>query len=325
MSQVPTFINPQMQTYSYLKSKLQLGKNSGAKFDVLNAHIINRVVLPGEIVIVGDNSTPSCTADEAFYMRIASNTHIALMANGAQSDGFLVENHALLTRTLGYTSLGIGTIGDAWSKHLSGIKGTLEEIDSIHKTYLASGTPSSRDVFYEKRKALFGKLDDQLKTFAGYGSGLRNQGPIKKTLGISTKSYLDKGIITGYADTISGIAKASELIKKGSYIGVGLDVASTAISINSACSKGRENECRRAKYVDGSKLILSLGGGYIGGSIGTAVATSVCVLALGAMTGPGAFACVIIGGGAGGYAGGEIGGSLGEHFGDIMYERVKND
>ncbi|MGZ9708512.1 hypothetical protein ACXX81_21170 [Pseudomonas sp. GNP013] len=320
MSQVPTFINPQMQTYSYLKSKLQLGKNSRAKFDVLNAHIINRVVLPGEIIIVGDNSTPSCTADEAFYMKIASNTHIALMENGAQSDGFLVENHQLLTHTLGYASLGIGTVGDAWSKHLAGIKGTLEEIDSIHKTHLASGTPSSRDVFYGKRKVLFEKLDGQLKTFAAYGSGLRNQGPIKKTLGISTKSFLDKGVIRGYANTISGVAKASELIKKGTYLGVGLDIGAAGLSIHKACSSGRELECTKAKYVETSKAGGSILVGTIGGAFGAALAGSACLVVLGLATGPGAFACGLVGGALGGVAGGAAGEGIGEGVGNILYK-----
>lgn len=319
MSQVPILINPQMQTYSYLKSKLQLGKNASAKFDVLNAHIINRVVLPGEIIIAGDNSTPSCTADEAFYMRMASNTHIELMANGAQSDGFLVENYELLTRTLGYTSLGIGTVGEAWSKHLEGIKATLEEIDSIHKPLLADSTTTSRDVFYAKRKALFGKLDEQLKAFAAYGSGLRNQGPIKKTLGISTKSYLDKGVIRGYADTISGVAKASELIKKGTYLGIGLDIGAAGLSIHKACVSGREMECTKAKYVETSKAGSSIAFGALGGRTGAALGTSACVVALGLTTGPGAFACGLVGGAAGGIAGGAIGEKLGELLGDMLY------
>jgi hypothetical protein len=81
---------------------LQLGKNSMSKFDVLNTHVINTVVLPGELIIVGDNSTPSCTAEEAFYMKKASEIHAALVANGMQGDGFLVENHELITRALGY-------------------------------------------------------------------------------------------------------------------------------------------------------------------------------------------------------------------------------
>ncbi|POA20909.1 hypothetical protein C1886_06985 [Pseudomonas sp. FW300-N1A1] len=323
MPEIYSFVNSQVQSYSYLKSNLQLGKNSSAKFDMLNVHIINTVVLPGEIVIIGDNSTPSCTAEEAFYMKMASDTHSALMANGAQHDGFLVENHELLIKMLGYSSLGIGSVGDAWSKHLEGIKRTLEEIDVVHNDHLRSGTSQSRDAFYSKRKLLFGKLDDQLKSFASYGSGLRNQGSIKSMLGISTKSYLHTGVIAGYAETISGVAKASNLIKKGTYIGMGLDVAATASSIYTACSNGREADCRKSKYVEGGKLSGSLLGGVFGGPVGAGVATFGCAVAFGIVTGgAGALACAVIGGGLGGWAGGEIGGSTGEWAGEVIYEHT---
>ncbi|MCK1789753.1 hypothetical protein [Pseudomonas violetae] len=321
MSEVYSFINPRVQPYSYLKSNLQLGKNTRVKFDILNAHIVNTVVLPGELVIVGDNSTPSCTAEEAFYMRKASDVHIALMTNGMQSDGFLVENHEFLTKMLGYTALGIGSVGDAWSKHLEGIKSTLLDIEAAHNEHLRSGTSQSRDAFYSKRKMLFNKLESQLKSFAGHGSGMRNQGPIKNVLGISTKSFLHKGIITGYADTINGVAKASSLIRRGTYLGVGLNVAAAGTSIYTACSSGREQECRKAKYTEGGKLAVGIAGGIFGGSIGATVAITACAVAFSPVTAGGSvFACTLVGGGLGGWAGGEYGSRAGESIGDVIYE-----
>jgi hypothetical protein len=316
-----TLINTRMQPYSYLKSTLHLGKNSLSKFDVLNAHIINTVVLPGEIIIAGDDSTPFCTAEEAFYMKQAYEVHSALMANGMQSDGFLVENHYFITTLLGYSSLGIGSVGGAWSKHLDGIKQTLEDIETAHRDHLRSGTTQTRGAFYAKRKVLFEKLDSQLKGFAQYGSGLRNQGSIKNILGISTKSYLHSGVIAGYAETINGVAKASSLMKKGTYLGVGLSVTATGASIYTACSTGRETQCRKAKYVEGGKLSGSVIGGAFGGSVGVGAATVGCVAALGFATGgAGALACAVLGGALGGWGGGEAGGTVGEWIGDVFYE-----
>ena len=321
MSEVYSFINPRVQPYSYLKSNLQLGKYTRAKFDILNAHIFNTVVLPGEIVIIGDNSTPSCTTEEAFYMRKASETHIALMTNGMQSDGFLIENHQFLTKILGYSSLGIGTVGGAWSKHLEGIQSTLLDIEAAHNDHLRSRTKQSRDDFYSRRRVLFDKLDSQLKSFGGYGSGMRNQGPIKNMLGISTKSFLHKGIITGYADTISGVAKASSLIKNGTYLGIGLNVAAAGTSIYAACSSGREQECRKAKYTEGGKLAGGIAGGILGGTIGTTVAIAGCAVAFSPVTfGGSLFACALVGGGLGGWAAGEFGSENGDNLGEIIYE-----
>lgn len=316
-----TFINPRMQRYSYLKSTLPLDKNSMSKFDALNAHVINTVVLPGELIVVGDNSTPSCTAEDAFYMNKAFEIHTALMANGMQGDGFLIDNHALITAALGYSSLGVGSVGAAWSNHLEGVKQTLEGIEAAHRDHLRSGMPQTRGDFYAKRKVLFEKLDGQLKGFAKYGSGLRNQGSIKNRLGISTKSYLHSGVIAGYAETINGVAKASSLMKKGTYLGVGLSVAAASTSIYAACTTGREMQCSKAKYVEGGKLSGNIIGGTFGGAVGGGAATIGCVAVLGFVTGgAGALACAVIGSALGGWGGGEIGGFAGEQIGDVIYE-----
>lgn len=321
MSKAYIFINEHVQSYSYLKSNLNLGKKSSVKFDVLNSHVVNTVVLPGEIIIVGDDSISICTAEEAFYMRKALEVHLAIMTNGMQSDGFLVENHELLTRILGYSSVGIGAVGGAWSKHLDGIKKTLENIETAHGELPRSGGAGSRDAFYAKRKALFEKLDGQLKSFARFGSGLRNQGSIKDMLGISTKSYLHTGTIAGYAETINGVAKASSLMKKGTYLGVGLSVTATGASIYNACTTGREDQCRKAKYVEGGKLSGGLFGGSFGGMVGGLAASAGCAVVIGVVTGgAGALACSVVGSGLGGWAGGEVGGKMGERGGDLIYE-----
>jgi hypothetical protein len=74
------------------------------------------------------------------------------------------------------------------------------------------------------------------------------------------------------------------------------------------------------RYVEGGKLIGSLGGGAIGTHGGTAVSKQLCLVILGAATrGFGATACVALGAGLGGWAGGEIGGDQGETLGDVIY------
>jgi hypothetical protein len=78
---------------------------------------------------------------------------------------------------------------------------------------------------------------------------LKNKGPIKKMLGISTKSYLHTGEIKGYAKTLSGVARASKLLKAGTPVGIALNVGSTALEIIEACSVSREDECTEAKYI----------------------------------------------------------------------------
>lgn len=63
-------------------------------------------------------------------------------------------------------------------------------------------------------------MNEQLGRLSALGAGLRKQGPIKRTLAISTKRFLSSGEITGYADKVAGLGKAANLIKKGTYIGI---------------------------------------------------------------------------------------------------------
>lgn len=272
-------------------------------------------------MIVGDPSTPSCTSHEAYLMAEAAGIHHQLEINGAGVDDFFLDNYEMLKGLLSHTSMGAGVVSDGWSRYLDAIKRTLEEIEILHREYLKNGTLKARDEFYAKRMALFMKLEGQLNNMAAYGSGLQNKGSVKRALEISTKSYLHTGEIAGYAEKIAGVSKAASLIKKGTYIGLGLDVASTGLSIHHACTFGRSEDCRKAKYVEGVSLVGSTGGSIAGGSIGGFLGGTGCVLFLGVTTGgPGALACTVIGGAVGGAAGGSVVGDIGEMFGELLYE-----
>lgn len=323
MSEARSFINSHAQSYESLKADTAMNANQRAKFDVLNAHILNTVVFPGELIIVGDPSTPSCTAHEAFLMGKALGIHLDIELNGGGFDGFLLENFELLQSLLARASIGAGTASDAWSKYLEAIKKTLEEIEQLHRDYLHQGTLKARDEFYSKRTALFLKLEGQLDSMAAYGAGLRNRGKIKHALDISTKRFIHGGEIKGYAEKISGVAKAANWAKKGTYLGMALDVASTELSIRNACVLGREDECRKAKYVERSSLVAGLMGGSLGGYVGGLAGPAVC-LAVGIPTaGMGAITCAVIVGAAGGVLGGGLGTMGGESFGEVLYETVR--
>lgn len=219
--------------------------------------------------------------------------------------------------------MGAGVVSEGWSKHLKAIEATLMDIEKLHQQHLGSGAMAARDQFYAKRSALFMKLDEQLNKLAAYGSGLRNKSSIKRTLGISTKSYLHTGEIAGYANKVSGVAKAAKLIKKGTYVGVSLEVAATGLEIHKACTLGREEECKKAQYVEISSLALGLGGTAAGAAGGKLLLGAACSVVFGvASGGMGALACGIFGGTAGGMAGGKLGSEIGAKAGELLYEAV---
>ncbi|MCK3861239.1 MULTISPECIES: hypothetical protein [Pseudomonas] len=317
------FINDQQQPYPTLKQSLSLNPHTQTKFDTLNQHIRNTVVLPGQLVIIPDPRTASCTTEEAWLMRSAQSVKHDLMAQSA-ADQFLIKNYDQLQAIMSHTSLGIGSASSAWTRHLTQIETTLKEIDDLHKQYLSKGTTAARDEFLIKRRALFAKLDGQLSGMARFGTGLKNEGSIKKMLGISSKSYWQHGEIRGYEANVKRVAKTAQMLKKGTYIGIALDVGATALEIVEACSTGREQQCTQAKYVEGGKLVGAVGGASAGGLAGVYVSTAACMIAFGLPTaGAGALACAIIGGAAGGLAVGKLGSKGGEWVGDALYQAVE--
>ncbi|SEJ05943.1 hypothetical protein [Pseudomonas sp. NFR16] len=318
-----SFINPRMQTYQGLKSSVSLAGKSLAKFDTLNAHIRDSVVLAGELVIIGDHSTKSCTSHEAYLMAKAVEVHHMLLIHGMEGDSYIVENYDFLQDILERTSVATGVVTDGWSRHLKNIESSLEEINTLYKSHLSSGKLQNGELFFQKRAQLQAKIQSQLSSYASTGSGLGRNSRIKDMLGLSTKSYLKHGEIARYADTVAGVAKAATLIKRGGYIGVALDVASTSLEIREACLAGDERQCRKARYVEGGKLIGSLGGGAIVALPSAAISNSICKVVIGVLTrGKGLNACVVIGTGATTWAAGEFGGQRGEEMGEIVYENI---
>lgn len=323
MSGPYAYINDKAQHYSTITFSLSLNPRALYRFEAVNAHLRDQWVMPGQIIVIPDSHSTSCTVQEARLMEAA---RVVSRAFGPSSEGvgtFVVQNYDLLQSLLGHAGLLIDSASGSWARHLDGIIKTLEQIDREHKLYLRRGTPIARAEFLNSRQKLFQKLDVQLAGMARYGTGLRNQGSIKKMLGVSTRSYLHNGTIKGYAQRIDSLSRTAKFLKNGTYVGWGLSATASAIEVQEACATGREDQCRKAKFVEASKL----GGNILGGGAaslgGAAVANSICVGVLGvASGGPGAIACVLIGTLGAGWAGSELGSAGGETLGNVIYEGV---
>lgn len=324
-----SYINDRTTDYTHLKSRLMGGAPSQQRsdhFDVLNRHLRPGLVAPGQLVIIPDPYSVSCSSEEAWLMRHAETVRRNLeMDTSAGRE--LIGNYDLLQSFMAYGSIGIGSATSAWSRHLNEVAQTLEEIERLHQR-LKDGA-LDRDGFIKQRQALFRRLDLQLQGAARFGTGLQGNESLKKVLGISTKSYLHKGEITGYAKRMREIAQMSKWLGNGTFMGIALDVGVTGLEIKEACVTGREAQCRRAKYVETGRLVGGVAGAAVGGKYGAAFALRACHLFLGiSMKGQGALACAVIGGAAAGQAVGSglgdegalLGGKILEVNGDLIFE-----
>ncbi|CRM87997.1 hypothetical protein [Pseudomonas sp. 22 E 5] len=180
------YINDRTADYQSLKSRLMasgLSRERSDHFDVLNHHLRRGLVMPGQLVIIPDAYSASCSMEEAWLVRQAQAIRRELdNAGGTQ----VVNDYDLLQSLLGYSSLGIGSATSAWSRHLDEVAHTLEEIERLHQRLREGGL--DREAFFHQRKVLFGLLETQLQGAARFGTGLRGNQALKKVLGISTKS-----------------------------------------------------------------------------------------------------------------------------------------
>lgn len=321
------YINDRLTDYLSLKSRLigsAPGRQRADHFDVLNRHLRHGLVKPGQLVIIPEPYSVTCSLEEAWLVRHAEAISRELDARVATQ---VVNNYDLLQSLLGYGSLGVGSATSAWARHLDEVAQTLKEIERLHQRLKSGGL--DRDAFLRQRKTLLGQLDTQLQGAARFGTGLRGNQALKKILGISTKSYLHKGEITGYAQRMRGIAQVSKWLGNGTYVGLALDVGVAGLEIKEACVEGREAQCRRAKYVEAGKLGGGVVGAYVGGTVGVKIARLGCKVFLGVVAkGNGDLACAVIGGAAVGYTGGTLfgaggaflGGQIEEIDGDLIFQ-----
>jgi len=316
-----SYINDRTTDYHSLKSRLMGSaptRQRSEHFDVLNRHLRPGLVTPGQLVIIPDPHSVSCSGEEVWLMRHAEVVRRNLDMNSSTGKA-LIGNYDLLQSFMAYSSIGIGSATAAWARHLNDVAQTLEEIEQLHQR-LKDGA-LDRDAFIQQRQTLFRRLDLQLQGAARFGTGLQGHESLKKVLGISTKSYLHKGEIAGYAQRIRETAQMSKWLGKGTYLGVALDVGVAGLEIKEACVTGREAQCRRAKYVETGRLVGAVSGAAVGGKYGAAFARRACDMVLGvSLKGNARLACAIIGGAGAGYVGGSEVGDFGGFVGGKIME-----
>ena len=315
------YINRETIDLTSLKTRLMghgLSRQRSDHFDVLNHHLRHGLVTPGQLVVIPDTYSVSCSREEAWLMRRAEEVRRELEQKASVGTA-VINDYDLLQSLLTYGSIGVGSTTSAWARHLDEVLRTLEDIEQLHQRLKAGGL--DRQTFIRQRQVLFELLDTQLRGAARFGTGLRGNQSLKNVLGISTKSFLHRGEIDGYAKRMGAIAQVSKWLGKGTYVGLAMDVGAAGLEIKEACVMGREAQCRRAKYVESGRLAGSVAGASIGGRYGAEVARSACriVLAVGLRERSG-LACGIIGGAAGGYAGGSIFGDTGAFLGGKVLE-----
>lgn len=313
------YINERFIDYASLKGRVLNGASTRAiqKFDALNAHLPRHFVEAGQLVIVPSDTVQESTADEAWFMGRAEEISRVLERNMGVGD-VVVRDYDLLQSVLGYSSLGIGSMTSGWSTHLGEVRHTLEDIERAYGRFKSGAV--DRKTFFRQREGLLKQLNNQLQGAARFGTGLRGNRSLRGILGISSKRFMQKGEIKHYAERLERMARVARHLRKGTFIGLTLDVTAAGLEVKEACMEGREEVCRKAQFVEGGRLTGSVVGASAGGLIGSRIGQALCSLFFGIATrGGGALTCGVIGGAAGGYSAGAVVGGYGAEWGEALY------
>jgi hypothetical protein len=109
------FVNDRPQSYHYLRDRLLAIPNGARpKFDQLNPYLLNNVVMPGEVVVVGDGPVHMCTPEETQLMQLAHDVRMSMIGASSTERGVMVQNFDLLQSIMPYGSIGIGASTGAW-------------------------------------------------------------------------------------------------------------------------------------------------------------------------------------------------------------------
>ncbi|NVZ67768.1 hypothetical protein [Pseudomonas costantinii] len=184
--------------------------------------------------------------------------------------------------------------------------------------------------FLAERKRLLTQLDNNLGPLVRKGVGIADHPKLKNALGISNRNLVHhwnkagvSGGIPGCATHIQGVARASQYMKIGGFVGIGLGASASALKVKETCRVGNSAECKKVKLTEGGNFLVSVGASGAGAYLGKLGAAPVCI-AIGVGTfGIGGLVCGVVVVGAAAAIGGSAGASMGEKLGEVVYEGVK--
>lgn len=298
-----------------------------AMFERLNTHLPD-YVLPGSLIVLSDPENQMCMAEEQTLQdqaRLAQQTVQQLKPEQAK---VMIDNWGAmmdLADEMSTTSSNIGNVATA----ISPLKtASAEALDELARTW-----ETSRDYAVHRGSEILGGIEDSAKQWMNQAFELGDRAhDLKAKIGVASSHAVHtvqqalSGLPAFHVPTVAdGIRKAGTVAKTldvASYVGFGLDVMSTQLTIERSCSDlSAEKSCRQVQFEEYGGLVGRVGGGVGGAVAGTSMAGRACVLGVGIHP-AGRLACTILLVGTGGAGGGVGGGAFGREMGSVIYEVI---
>lgn len=321
------YIVPKSTTREQLEADLFTLRDPAVmgKFKLLNPNLHD--VKAGSMIVLGDPGSGQCTREEALLMKVADQTHQLIASLSPDEADFMVQHRAQLQSFLALGSSAVGVGKDVLHSNLNNVKYILESIDVLHQYSFAKDGHLRSPEFFAQRKQLLAQLDIHMTALTRKGIGFPDHPHLKKALGISNRSLVHHwtqaggpGQIPGYATHLDGVARASQYIKYGGWLGTAVGGGASALKVREVCSAGDAEACERVRLTETGDFFGGIVGGAALGGLVVKAASGLCI-ALGlpsAGTVPAACSIALIA--AGSLSASNLGSWTGEKIGDVIYE-----
>ena len=322
------YVAPKSMTREALESTLFPLRDSAvmSKFRALNPHLAE--VKAGTMIVLSDPNNAQCTREEAQLMEAAQHVKKSLEPLTPSEADFLQRHAAEIASFTGQTSTWLGVSAVVMETHLTSLRDTLQAMERLHQASYRQHGHLKSPQFFAHRQSLLAQLDAHLlnSTRLRGQTTLGDHPKLKTALGISSRSLVHHwskagapGQIPGYATHVEATSRATQYMKAGGYIGIGIGGVSSLLAIQQVCNGDSGAACEKVKFTEGGKFGMSTALGVIGGELASSASGPIC-LALGISTGIVGVVCVAAIVGAGAWAGTTVGGQAGEAIGEKIYQ-----
>ncbi|WP_166364730.1 PAAR domain-containing protein [Pseudomonas akapageensis] len=324
------YIAPTSMTREQLEASLFTLRDPAVmhKFQLLNPNLND--IKAGTMIVLSDPNNTSCTYQEALLMQAAQEVKAALDPLTPEEAEFMFRHGAEIAAFTGQTSTWLGVSAVVMEKHLARLGDTLQAMERLHQeSYRQHGHLKSPQFLAERRR-LLSQLDAHLlnSTRLRGHTTIGDHPKLKTALGLSSKSLVhhwDKagapGQIPGYAKHVNSISRATQYMKTGGYIAIGMGAVASMLAIQEVCNTGTEAACEKIILTEGGKLIGSTVLGFIGGNVASVTAGQFCAAIQ--FTPVGKVICIALAVGTSAWTGTTVGGMAGELTGEKVYEVIQ--
>ncbi len=300
-------------------------------FQLLNSHLKQGYVLPGQAVIIASPKGSECSMFEIELMASVKRMEQKRHHLAQEKREALGRYYGLLDNVAQHGGMAYGLSVGYFSNHAKSVTSILKEIEQTYVQQYNQQGHFNNPRFFVRRNHLFNNLKSTLKNMVGKslaGPDIDHHN-IRKSLGLSSQSILHKlkaqgGLpiekIPQFEANYTKVTNLTNNLKRAGHLGIVLDVGQSAARVHRACTVDADNnQCGRTGFKETGRVAGNVAGGLVGASI--AYATCNVIFGL-PSAGTSLLWCGIVVGASSGYIASNIISTEGVKQGEIIYETL---